>query len=254
MIFIKTSSEIKTIGEGGSILSRILRTIKREVRPGNTTNSLDELARKLVLSYGARAAFLGYAPAGNGRKYPAALCVSINDEVVHGLPGGRIIREGDVVSLDMGVEFKRLYSDGAVTVIAGKSKDERADQLLDVTERSLYAGIDAAREGNHVGDISHAVQTVAEGAGFAVVRDLVGHGVGREIHEEPQIPNFGVAGRQEELKAGMVIAIEPMLTAGSYKVILDNDGWTYRTADGSLAAHFEHTVAITKKGPKILTK
>ncbi len=241
------------MARGGAILAKTFRKLRLAAYAGITTKELDELARKLVLSYSAKPAFLGYASGVSGKKFPASLCVSVNNEVVHGIPGAYILKEGDIVGLDFGVLYNGFYTDSAITVgIGAVSKEAR--RLIEVTQRALYLGIDMVRIGNTTGDIGRAVQSYVEAQGFSVVRDLVGHGIGKELHEEPQVPNFGKPGSGIKLEDGMVIAIEPMVTAGSWQVVLSPDGWTYKTADGSLSAHFEHTVAITKKGPKVLTK
>jgi methionyl aminopeptidase len=234
-------------------LAGVFKRLRKVIKPGLRTDEIDEFARKLVLAAGAKPAFLGYMPPGGGKKYPASICISVNDEIVHGVPSGRLLNEGDIVSLDFGVLQEDFYSDGAITLPVGTISRDAA-RLMDATEKALYLGIDASRAGNTTGDIGFAVQSYVEAQGFAVVRDLVGHGVGRDLHEEPQIPNYGRRGEGIRLREGMVIAIEPMVTSGSWAIKLADDGWTYKTADGSLAAHFEHTVAITKKGPKILTR
>lgn len=251
MTHLKSPQEIAVMARAGNILAKVLGGLKKHARAGVTTKELDELACKLVLHYGARPAFLGYGE--DQKKFPASLCISVNDEVVHGLPSGRVLQGGDVVGLDFGVLLDGFYADGAVTVGIGKIPPQ-AQKLLEVAESALKLGIDAARIGNRIGDIGHAVQTYAQKHGFGVIRQLVGHGIGRNLHEAPQVPNFGKPGMGEELREGMVIAIEPMVAMGGWEVVLAPDGWAYKTADGSLAAHFEHTVAITKKGPRILTK
>lgn len=251
MISYKTSKEIETMAEGGKILAAILQELALAVKPGVTTKSLDTLAHERCKKNSVAPAFLGYIV--NGKKFPATLCVSINDEVVHGIPSDRILKEGDIVGLDMGVIYQGWNLDAAVSVIVDQKSNLKNQKLVSTTRQALELGIAQAQPGNHVGDISHAVQTHVEQAGFGIVRDLVGHGVGRKLHEEPMVPNYGRAGEGPELKVGMVIAIEPMVTAGDWRVFLDRDGWTYKTKDGSPAAHFEHTVAITKTGPRVLT-
>lgn len=241
------------MARGGAILAKTFRRLRHAAYTGITTKELDELARKLVLSYGAKPAFLGYASGASGKKFPASLCVSVGDEVVHGIPGTRFLKDGDIAGLDLGVLYNGFYTDSAITIGIG-AISKKAQRLIEVTERALYLGIDMARLGNTTGDIGQAVQSYVEAQGFSVVRDLVGHGIGRELHEEPQVPNYGKVDRGIKLEEGMVVAIEPMVTEGSWQVVLSPDGWTYKTADGSLSAHFEHTVAITKKGPRILTK
>ena len=257
MISIKTPAQIQEMAEGGKILAAILRKLSDAAQSGNvTTRDLDVLAKDLTLESNAMPAFLGYRVGGN--TFPASLCVSINDEVVHGIPSDRMLQPGDVVGLDMGIIYKGWYSDSAVTIeIKGSSLQEKntvAKKLIHVTKEAMMLGIAQAQPGNHVGDIGHAVQKYVEQQGFGVVRDLVGHGIGRQLHEEPHVPNFGKRGTGPELKAGMVICIEPMITVGDFQVKLSSDHWTYTTKDGSLSAHFEHTVAITKEGPVVLTQ
>ncbi|MBU3924457.1 type I methionyl aminopeptidase [Patescibacteria group bacterium] len=256
MIYIKTPQEIALIREGGKILARILEELGNAVEPGMKTIELDKLAERLVFKYGAIAAFKNYKPCFNHEGqggYPASVCVSINEEVVHGIPGNRVLREGDIVSLDMGVLYKGYFTDAAITVGAGKISPI-ARKLIDVTKKSLELAIGETKIGNHLGDIGWAAQSYAEKNGFSVVRDLVGHGVGKFIHEEPDIPNFGRPGAGLELKEGMVLAFEPMVNAGDYKVKTFADGWTFVTVDKSLSAHFEHTVAVTKNGVEVLTR
>ena len=254
MLSLKSPSEIAAMARAGTILARVLKELKKHVRAGVATKELDELAHKLVLHYGAKPAFLGYGEGKEQKKFPASLCVSVNDEVVHGLPSGRVLQEGDIVGLDFGVLLDGFYTDGAITVAVGKKTQPQVKKLLEVTELALKLGINAARLGNHIGDIGNAVQTLVEKHGFGVIRQLVGHGIGRQLHEAPQVPNFGKPGMGEILQEGMIIAIEPMVAMRDWNVILSPDGWAYKTADGSLSAHFEHTVAITKKGPRVLTK
>ena len=237
--------------EGGKILAEILGKLAEEVKPGITTWSLEEKARQMIRDAGVEPAFLGY------RGYPAALCVSINEEVVHCLPSERKMMPGDLVSLDFGIKYKGLNVDSATTVLVKGENDPALGlkkRLLKTTKECLEKGIEAAKVGNTVGDISNAIQKQAEKNGFSVIRDLVGHGIGRELHEEPEVPNFGVAGRGPVLKEGMVIAIEPMLSAGSYEVVEDKKTLAWKTKDNFLSAHFEHTVAITGKGPLVLTE
>ena len=216
------------------------------VQPGLPTIELGNFAKKYIREQGGASAFYGY------HGFPGQICVSINDEVVHGIPGRRIIREGDIVSIDTGINFEGFIGDTAVTVAAGKISEEN-QRLLDVTKASLDAGIARAVEGNRLGDISHAIQTVVEDAGLTIVREFVGHGIGRTMHEDPQIPNFGKPGRGPRLKAGMTLAIEPMVNIGKAKVKVLDDNWTAVTTDGSNSAHFEHTVAVGKTAPDILT-
>jgi len=237
---------------GGKILAAILQELALAVKPDITTKSLDLLAHDLCKKNKVKPAFLGYVVAG--KKYPASLCVSVNDEVVHGIPSERVLKENDIVGLDMGVIYEGWNLDSAITVETKNEKRKtKNEKLIAVTKKSLELGIAQAKPGNHIGNISHAIQQYVESNGFSVVRDLVGHGIGRKLHEEPAIPNFGKPGEGSELKVGMVIAIEPMVTAGDWHVRLATDGWTYKTKDGFLSAHFEHTVAITKTGPIVLT-
>jgi methionyl aminopeptidase len=246
MIILKRPEEIEKIRKSNIIVSEILRELKEKIRPGITTLELNRYSEKLAKERGATPAFKGY------RGYPFALCTSVNSEVVHGMPSDRVLKPGDIVSLDFGARYQGYYGDAAMTVPVGDVTEE-ARLLLQTTESSLYDGIQQARAGNRLGDISAAVQRRVEAAGFSVVRDFVGHGIGKDLHEEPQIPNYGVRGRGVELKSGMVLAIEPMVNAGTYKVKVLSDGWTVVTEDGQLSAHFEHTVAITNEGPVILS-
>ena len=240
--------------EGGKVLKDILGKLAEAVKPGLTTEEIDQLVRELVLSWAKKrpeakisSSFCGY------RDFPGFVCVSVNDEVVHGIPSAlRILKEGDIVGLDFGIVFKGFHTDSAMTVPVGQISKE-AKKLLQVTKESLEFGIQQSVEGNTVGDIGHAVQKYVEKNGFGVVQELVGHGVGRKLHEEPYVPNYGKKGEGEILKEGMVLAIEPMVTAGKSAVEVASDNWTYKTKDHSLAAHFEHTVAVTKEGPRILT-
>jgi methionyl aminopeptidase len=253
---IKTEKEIQIMKEGGAILAKILKELSAAVKPGISTEELDKLASELVFKYGAKPAFLNY----NG--FPAVLCTSVNEGIVHGLPSVRKLKEGDVLKLDMGVLYKGYNTDSAVTVlVTGKSKistvfkKEYSEKLklMMVTKKALEIGIKQARAGNTVGDIGSAVQKFIEDEGFGVVRELVGHGIGRELHEPPQVPNYGKAGTGEKLVPGMVIAIEPMVTIGDWRIKEGPDGFVFETKDGSLAAHFEHTVVITHDKPLILT-
>lgn len=256
MIYIKTSEEIAVIKEGGKILAEILKELEQAVKPDIKTIELDRLAESLVFKYGAIAAFKNYKPPFNGKDqagYPASVCVSVNDEVVHGIPGNRILQEGDVVSLDMGVLYKGYFTDAAITVGVRKISPQ-AQKLIDVTKKSLELAIEKAKAGNHLGDIGWAVQSYVEENKFSVIRDLVGHGVGKFIHEEPEIPNYGKPGTGIEIKEGMVLALEPMVAVGSYKVRTLSDGWTFATQDRKNSAHFEHTVAVTKNGAEVLTR
>ncbi len=233
------------------IVAEVLQELKRRVAPGVTTLELDAIAEDLTLKKGAIPAFKGYNVAG--RIFPRCLCASINNEIVHGIPSNRALREGDIIGLDYGVVYQGFYGDSAITVGVGQISEE-AQRLMEVTERSLYAGIDQLQEGKRLGDLGHRVQEIAESAGYSVVRAFVGHGIGKKLHEEPPVPNYGEPDRGLRLKEGMVLAIEPMVNAGGYEVEILDDGWTAVTKDGSLAAHFEHSVAITKDGPYILSQ
>lgn len=229
------------------LVAEILEGVKEKIQPGVETRELDELAEEMCRKHRVKPAFKGYLG------YPRSLCVSVNEEVVHGIPGPRRLKAGDVVSLDFGVKYEGYFGDAAITVGVGEV-GEKARSLIAVTEESLYAGIAQVRAGGRLSDISHAVQTVVEGAGFGVIRDFVGHGIGRSLHEDPQIPNFGPAGRGPALQVGMTLAIEPMTSTGSWRVRVLQDGWTAITEDGSCAAHFEHTVALTENGVLILSR
>lgn len=242
----KSAAEIEGMARTGALVAETIAHVGEHIRPGITTSELDAIAEEYLRARGGVPTSKGY------RGFPASLCTSPNAMVVHGIPGSYVVEEGDLLSIDLGVTLDGLVADSCVTFGVGEI-DPEAQRLLDVCRVALDAGIEQARPGNHVGDISHAVQQVVEGAGFSVVRSLVGHGVGREYHEEPQIPNFGELGRGRPLNEGMTIAIEPMITAGSPDVHLHDDGWSISTDDGSLAAHFEHTVAVTADGPRILT-
>lgn len=245
-IILRLPDEIEKARASNRLVAEVLSRLKERIKPGVKTKDLDKFAEEIAEKRGAKPAFKGY------RGYPHSLCISINEEVVHGMPSKRVLQEGDIVSLDFGIYYQGFYGDSAITLPVGKVS-EKALRLMQVTERSLYAGIEQARAGNRLGDISAAVQTVVEAAGFSVVRDFVGHGIGRNLHEEPQIPNFGKKGRGIELKSGMILAIEPMVNEGEYKVRVLADGWTVVTRDGSLSAHFEHSVVITDNGPDILS-
>ncbi|HET7584176.1 MAG TPA: type I methionyl aminopeptidase [Gemmatimonadaceae bacterium] len=248
MIQLKSAREIEAMAEGGRILATALDVVAERALPGVSTAELDEIAEEVIRSHaGAEPAFKGLYG------FPCALCTSINDEIVHGIPSRtRVLRAGDLLSIDLGVRFQGLFTDAARTVPIG-AVDATSQRLLEVTERALEVGIAAARLGNHVGDIGAAVQAVVEQAGFTVVRDLVGHGIGTDPHEEPQVPNYGKPKRGTKLVPGLVIAIEPMVNVGSPKTRTRRDGWTIATWDGERSAHFEHTVAITDEGPRILT-
>lgn len=233
------------------IVAEVLQELKAKIAPGVTTLDLDRVAEELTLKRNAIPAFKGYSVAG--RIFPRCLCASINEEIVHGIPSNRTLKEGDIVGLDYGVIYEGFYGDSAVTVGVGKVSDE-AKRLMEVTEKSLYDGINELYEGKRLGDLGAAVQKAAEGAGYSVVRAFVGHGIGKRLHEEPPVPNYGEPDRGLRLKEGMVLAIEPMVNIGGPEVEIKADGWTAVTKDGSLAAHFEHSVAITKTGPYILSQ
>ena len=246
MIIIKSKEEIELLRKSNQIVVHILKALRKIIKPGITTLELDSYAEEQIRKKGAIPAFKGY------RGFPANLCVSVNEQLVHGIPDSRRLKEGDIVSMDLGVVRSGFYGDAAITVPVGKISQE-ATRLLDVTQNALYKGIEQAKAGGRLHDISHAIQSWVEGSGFSVVRDFVGHGIGRNLHEEPQIPNFGLPNRGVQLKAGMVLALEPMVNVGTWKVKIEPDGWTVVTMDGSLCAHFEHTIAITEDGPDILT-
>jgi len=247
VIVRKSAGEIVKIAAAGAILADCIDALTEAAAPGVTTAELDRIAEKFIRRHRGVPTFLGY------RGFPASICASPNDMVVHGIPGKYRAAEGDLLSIDVGVTLEGYVADSAVTLPMGAVEPE-AQRLLDVTRESLEAGIAECREGRRLGDISHAVQEVVEAAGFSVVRSLVGHGVGKEMHEDPQIPNYGDPGRGPRLEEGMVFAIEPMVDAGAYEVVVADDGWAIHTADGSLSAHFEHTVAVGKKGPLVLTR
>ncbi len=246
-IKLKVPSEIKVLRKAGQILSSIVAEVSRSLKSGMTTRQIDAIAEKLISEHDVIPAFKGY------RGFPACCCISVNQEVVHGIPGDKIVRDGDIVSVDIGIIYKEFYSDTAVTVGVGKIHS-KLQELLDVTRQSLYKGIEQARPGNHLGDISHAIQVFVEEKNFSIVRDFVGHGIGKNLHEAPEIPNFGLAHTGPLLKEGMVIAIEPMVNLGSWHTRICEDGWTVVTRDGQPSAHFEHCLAITKDGPLILTE
>ncbi len=246
MIIRKSEAEIAKMARAGAVVRGCLDLLATEIRPGVTTKELDQMAEDYIRSHGGVPTFKGY------RGFPGSICASPNDMVVHGIPDKTRLKEGDILGVDVGVTMEGFIGDAAMTYPVGEIS-ELAQRLLAVTEESLRRGIAQCRIGNRVGDISHAVQTYVESHGFSVVQSMVGHGVGREMHEDPQVPNFGPPGRGPELREGMVIAIEPMVNAGRYEVDMGDDSWAIYTRDGSLSAHFEHTVAITKNGPRILT-
>lgn len=246
MIVRKSKDEIATMRHAGRIVAETLRLIESEIRPGVETIELDQIAENFIRKSGAKPAFKGY------KGFPASICASPNEVVVHGIPSQRRLKEGDIISIDVGAEYNGYYGDAAATFPVGKIS-EQAQRLIDITKLALYKGIEQCVEGNYLYDISHAIQATAEAAGYSVVKEFVGHGIGREMHEDPQIPNFGLSGRGPKIKAGMVFAIEPMVNIGGFKVNILPDHWTVVTADRSLSAHFEHTVAVTKEGPDVLT-
>lgn len=252
----KTAQEIEALREGGTRLARHVRILSAMVAPGITSRALEERAREMVEADGDEPAFLHHRDKKDRAPYPSALCVSVNDTIVHSpaAENNIVIKEGDVVCLDFGIKHKGLYTDHAVTVIAGKAHDPRDEELLRGTQEALAAGIAEARVGNTLGDIGSAIEQVAKKYNFGFPRNLSGHGVGLKVHEEPHVPNFGERGKGEKLVEGLVIAIEPMMTLGSGELYIDKDNFSYRTKDGSKTAHFEHTVLITKNGPRILTR
>lgn len=250
--YTKQPNEIELINEGGRILGGILRRTAELVKPGISTAELNDFAEREINIAGGRPSFMGYGDRKN--PFPAGLCTSINDAVVHGVPSSEdILEEGDIIGLDIGMEYKGFYTDTAITVPVGKISD-RAKKIIEITNTALAEAINLAKPGNRIGDLGFAMQSISEKAGFSVVRDLVGHGVGYAVHEEPNVPCYGKPGTGIELVEGMVLAIEPMVCEKKPRVVYDQDGWTIRTSDGGLAAHFEHTIVITKKGAKILTE
>jgi len=245
-VHLRNRDEVEAIRAAAQLVARTLQLMRREVRAGVTTIELDRMAEEFIRSHGGRPSFKGY------RGFPASICSSVNDQVVHGIPGPRELKDGDIVGIDVGVELEGYHGDAAWTFPVGEVSDE-AKRLLQVTREALAMGIAQARPGGRIGDISHAVQSHVEAAGFSVVRELVGHGIGREMHEEPQVPNYGPPGRGPRLMVGQVLAIEPMVNIGGAEVVTGSDGWTIATRDGSLSAHFEHTVAVGATGPVILS-
>lgn len=255
MIHLKSGQELDRMRAAGRHVGEILLTLRSHAKPGVTTGEIDALARREIRARSLESSFLGYAP-GGAPPYPGVVCTSLNEEIVHGIPGNREIKEGDVLKLDFGAIYGGFHGDSAVTLVVGdvESVAETTRQMIEVTRQSLYAGIEKLVPGSRLGDVSNAVENAVEPAGFAIVRDFVGHGIGRRLHEPPQLPNFGPAGRGPRLRAGMVIAIEPMVNLGTHEVVMRDDGWTAATADGQLSCHFEHTVAITDNGPEVLTQ
>lgn len=247
MIVRKSKGELETMREGGKITAGCLATLARAVKPGVTTAELDELADSYIRERGGKPEFKGY------QGFPRSICTSPNAMIVHGIPGPYTLREGDIVSIDAGTRFEGFVSDSAVTVRVGEVPDE-VEGLLTTTQECLAAATEQMRPGNKLGDVGYAIQSIAEGRGYGVIRDLVSHGVGRQMHEEPQIPNYGKPGTGTRLLSGMTFAIEPMISLGTYEIVLDEeDGWSIYTADGSMAAHYEHTIAVTDDGPWVLT-
>ena len=247
MIVLRSKDEIAEIGRAGKILAATLEKLRKCAKPGIQTKELDDIAREEIIKRNGYPAFKDY------KGFPGNICVSLNEMVVHGIPSDRKLRDGDIVSLDVGVRFRDYCADGAITVAIGRIS-EAAGKLIEVTRRALYIGIENAQPGRHLTDISHSIQQFVEANGFSVVRALVGHGIGTKIHEEPEIPNFGRPGMGPILEPGMVLAIEPMVNAGTFEVETLDDGWSIVTKDRKLSAHFEHTIAVTEKGPVILTK
>ena len=245
-VTIKSPQELEAMAKAGAIVGSALTLLKRSVEPGMTTRDLDNIAYKEITRCGAKPTFKGY------RGFPASICASVNEEIVHGIPGKRVLREGDIIKMDVGATIDGFIGDAAISVAVGEVT-QAAINLMDATRVSLEEGIKAAQPGNRIGDIGAAVQTYAETQGYGVVREFVGHGVGRFLHEDPQVPNYGQAGKGQLLRPGMCIAIEPMLNIGDWHTRILDDQWTVVTEDGSLSAHFEHTIAITEDGPKILT-
>lgn len=246
MIILKSDRELALMREAGRIVAETLALVEKAVAPGLTTKEINDLAESYILKRGAYPSFKGY------RGFPASICASVNEEVVHGIPGLRRLEEGDIISIDVGAIFEGYHGDAAITVPVGKVRPE-VERLLRVTREALWLGIEKARAGGRLSDISHAIQTHAEKNGYSVVREFVGHGIGRTMHEEPQVPNYGRPGRGPRLVPGMTLAIEPMVNQGRPEVRVLANGWTVVTQDGSYSAHFEHTVAITADGPKVLT-
>lgn len=246
MIRLKSDREVGLMSKAGEIIGKVFERLEGEIRPGITTKELDAIARQTIESEGAEAAFLGY------KGFPGNICVSLNESVVHGIPGKRALKKGDIAGIDVGVKWQGYFADGAATFAVGEISNE-ARRLMEVTEHCLRLGIEAATPGNRLSDIGHAIQSHAEKNGFGVVRAFVGHGIGSKMHEEPEIPNFGLPGKGIRLEAGMTFAIEPMINEGTPDVEILDDGWTAVTADGKMSAHFEHTILITKDSPRILT-
>lgn len=250
-ITIKSAREMSFMREAGEAVAEVKRAVRQAIRPGTRTRELDAVAEEEIERLGAESNFKGYA-AGGPVPFPATVCVSVNDEIVHGIPSDRVLREGDIVSVDAGAVVRGFHGDSAFTVAVGQASEE-ARRLIAATEEALRLGIEQVRAGSRVGDISAAVQTYAEGLGYGVVRKYTGHGIGRAMHEEPQVPNYGLPGRGVLLREGMALAIEPMLNIGGWETVELEDGWTVATADGSLSAHFEETVGLTDRGIEVFT-
>jgi methionyl aminopeptidase len=247
MIILKSRNEIEKMMRSGRLLAQVFELLEGYIKPGVTTEELDRICEDYIRSHGAQPSFKGY------RGFPASICTSINEQVVHGIPGARVMESGDLVSVDVGLVLDGYHADSARTYICGDSSPD-AVRLIEITQEALMRGIEQAVVGNRVSDISHAIQSYVEAAGYSVVRDFVGHGIGRNMHEDPQVPNFGAPGFGPRLKEGMTLAIEPMVNTGIHEVAVLSDSWTVVTVDGSLSAHFEHTIAITRNGPEVLTK
>jgi len=246
MILIKTPKEIEIMVGGGKILARIMKKLEKEIKPGITTKELDRLVESLIFKFGANCSFKGY------EGYPTCLCASINDEIVHAVPSERILKEGDIISLDLGIKWKGFHTDMAVTLPVGKINPQ-AQKLIEVTKKSLEIGIKEVKPGNYLGDIGYAIQKYVESQGFGVVRELCGHGIGKNIHEDPEVLNFGERKTGAKIQEGMVLCLEPMVTVGDWRIKKSDDGFGYKTKDNSLSAHFEHTIAVTGNGFQILT-
>ncbi len=246
-IIIKSPHEIEQMRQAGRVVAIVLDTLSKEIKPGITTGKLNSIAEKLIKDHGAQPSFKGY------RGFPATICASVNEEIVHGIPGKRVLKEGDIIAIDVGSIYNGFQGDAAITVGVGKI-DAEAQKLIDTTHGALEAGIAQAREGAYLSDISHAIEACAKSAGFTPVREYVGHGIGRDMHEKPEIPNFGPPGKGPILKRGITLALEPMINIGGWKTRVCDDQWTVVTADGTLSAHFEHTIAITDGKAEILTR
>ncbi len=252
-VIIKTPEEIEILREGGRRLATILQKVGKKVAPGVTTAELDAYAEELIRAGGDEPAFLGYTPEGVSYPFPASLCVSVNNEIVHGIPSDRVLKNGDIVTIDLGLKHRGLFTDHAISLPVGQIS-KNSQKLLDATREALYVGIEAARGGNTTGDIGHAIQEYIRPFKYGIIRGLSGHGVGRAIHEDPFIPNYGKRGAGERLRPGMVVALEPMIAEGDWQAIPQPDEYLYTTGDGSRAAHFEHTILITEGEPEILTQ